>query len=154
MRTGISFDVHPLDPSRPLWLAGLHWPDHAGLSGHSDGDVAAHVVAESLLSATGLGDLGSIFGVADPKRAAITGEQMLQEVAKLIADAGFKIENVAVQIICQSPKISERRLEAQAGLTNALGAPVHLSATSTDGLGFIGRGEGIGAIASALVSES
>lgn len=153
MRTGISLDVHPLDPARPLWLAGLHWPDHAGLAGHSDGDVAAHVVAESLLSATGIGDLGSIFGVADPARAAITGEQMLKEVAALVANAGFKIENVAVQIICQSPKISQRRLEAQTVLSAALGATVTVTATSTDGLGFTGRGEGIAAIASALVSE-
>lgn len=152
MRTGISLDVHPFDPDRPLWLAGLNWPDHPGLSGHSDGDVAAHVVAESLLSATGLGDLGTIFGVADPVNEAITGEQMLQQVAKLVSDAGYKIENVAVQIICQSPKISSRRLEAQQALTNALGAPVNLSATSTDGLGFTGRSEGIAAIASALVS--
>lgn len=152
MRTGISLDVHPLDQSRPLWLAGLHWPDHAGLSGHSDGDVAAHVVAEALLSATGLGDLGTIFGVADPTNEAITGAQILQQVAKLVFDAGFKIENVAVQVICQSPKISTRRLEAQAALTAALGAQVSLTATSTDGLGFTGRGEGIAAIASALVS--
>lgn len=152
MRTGISLDVHPLDQSRPLWLAGLHWPDHAGLSGHSDGDVAAHVVAEALLSATGLGDLGTIFGVADPTNEAITGVQILQQVAKLVFDAGFKIENVAVQVICQSPKISTRRLEAQAALTAALGAQVSLTATSTDGLGFTGRGEGIAAIASALVS--
>jgi 2-C-methyl-D-erythritol 2,4-cyclodiphosphate synthase len=152
VRTGISLDVHPLDQSRPLWLAGLHWPDHAGLSGHSDGDVAAHVVAEALLSATGLGDLGTIFGVADPTNEAITGAQILQQVAKLVFDAGFKIENVAVQVICQSPKISTRRLEAQAALTAALGAQVSLTATSTDGLGFTGRGEGIAAIASALVS--
>lgn len=153
MRTGISLDVHPLDQSRPLWLAGLHWPDHAGLSGHSDGDVAAHVVAEAVLSATGLGDLGTIFGVADPANEAITGAQMLQQVAKLVADAGYKIENVAVQVICQSPKISTRRLEAQEVLSKALGAQVNLTATSTDGLGFTGRGEGIAAIASALVSE-
>lgn len=153
MRTGISLDVHPLDPERPLWLAGLHWPDHQGLSGHSDGDVAAHVVAESLLSATGLGDLGTIFGVADPANAAITGEAILRKVAQLVFDAGFKIENVAVQIICQSPKISDRRLEAQQALTAAIGAPVNLTATSTDGLGFTGRGEGIAAIATALVSE-
>lgn len=153
MRTGISLDVHPFDPDRPLWLAGLNWPDHPGLSGHSDGDVAAHVVAESLLSATGLGDLGTIFGVSDPVNEAITGKQMLQQVAKLVSDAGYKIENVAVQIICQSPKISSRRLEAQQALTNALGAPVNLTATSTDGLGFTGRSEGIAAIASALVSE-
>jgi 2-C-methyl-D-erythritol 2,4-cyclodiphosphate synthase len=154
VRTGISLDVHPLDPSRPLWLGCLSWPDHPGLAGHSDGDVAAHVAAEALLSAAGLGDLGSIFGVADPARAAITGSEMLGEVATLIANAGFKIENVAVQIICQSPKISTRRLEAQAAMTAALGAPVSLTATSTDGLGFTGRGEGIAAIASALVSAN
>ena len=153
MRTGISLDVHPLDPSRPLWLGCLSWPDHAGLSGHSDGDVAAHVVAESLLSAAGLGDLGSIFGVADPANAAITGSQMLQQVATLIAAAGYQIENVAVQIICKSPNISARRAESQTAMTAALGAPVNLTATSTDGLGFTGRGEGIAAIASALVSE-
>lgn len=152
MRTGISLDVHPLDPSRPLWLGCLSWPDHPGLAGHSDGDVAAHVAAEALLSAAGLGDLGSIFGVDDPARAAITGAEMLREVATLISNAGFKVENVAVQIICQSPKISARRVEAQTAMSAALGAPVSLSATSTDGLGFTGRGEGIAAIASALVS--
>ena len=153
MQTGISIDVHPLDPSRPLWLAGILWPNHSGLSGHSDGDVAAHVVAESLLSATGLGDLGSIFGVADAANHNITGVEILQQVAILVAEAGFEIENVAVQIICQTPKISDRRIEAQTALTNALGAQVNLTATSTDGLGFTGRGEGIAAIASALVSK-
>ncbi|MFZ9284160.1 MAG: 2-C-methyl-D-erythritol 2,4-cyclodiphosphate synthase [Candidatus Nanopelagicales bacterium] len=153
MRTGLSLDVHPFDPARPLWLAGLLWPDHPGLSGDSDGDVVAHVIAESLLSATGLGDLGSIFGVGKTARTGITGADMLREVANLISDAGFKIENVAVQVICQTPKISDRRLEAQTVLTEALGAIVNLTATSTDGLGFTGRKEGIAAIASALVSE-
>jgi 2-C-methyl-D-erythritol 2,4-cyclodiphosphate synthase len=123
------------------------------LSGDSDGDVVAHVIAESLLSATGLGDLGSIFGVGKTARTGITGADMLREVANLIGDAGFKIENVAVQVICQTPKISDRRLEAQTVLTEALGAIVNLTATSTDGLGFTGRKEGIAAIASALVSE-
>jgi 2-C-methyl-D-erythritol 2,4-cyclodiphosphate synthase len=131
----------------------LLWPDHPGLNGDSDGDVVAHVIAESLLSATGLGDLGSIFGVGKTARTGITGAEMLREVANLISDAGFKIENVAVQVICQTPKISDRRLEAQTVLTEALGAIVNLTATSTDGLGFTGRKEGIAAIASALVSE-
>ena len=153
MQTGISLDVHPFDSSRPLWLAGLQWPNHPGLSGHSDGDVAAHVVAEAVLSAAGLGDLGTIFAVADPNRAGISGKEILSEVRQLIANAGYQIENVAVQIICQTPKISDRRLEAQEVLTDALGAQVNLTATSTDGLGFTGRGEGIAAIATALVSK-
>jgi 2-C-methyl-D-erythritol 2,4-cyclodiphosphate synthase len=153
VQTGISLDVHPFDSSRPLWLAGLQWPNHPGLSGHSDGDVAAHVVAEAVLSAAGLGDLGTIFAVADPNRAGISGKEILSEVRQLIANAGYQIENVAVQIICQTPKISDRRLEAQEVLTDALGAQVNLTATSTDGLGFTGRGEGIAAIATALVSK-
>jgi 2-C-methyl-D-erythritol 2,4-cyclodiphosphate synthase len=149
--TGISLDAHPFAEDRPLWLGCLLWPDEKGLSGHSDGDVVAHVVCEALLSATGLGDLGSVFGVDKPENKNITGTNMLKQISQLISEAGFKIENVAVQVICQKPAIAPRRLESQTVLTQALGSPVHLTATSTDGMGFTGRSEGIAAIASALV---
>ena len=156
LRVGVGTDAHAFssDTSRQLWLAGIHWPDVVGVDGHSDGDVAAHAICDALLSATGLGDLGSNFGVSDPQYSGASGASLLKETLTRITSAGFTINNVSVQVVCNKPKIGPRRAEAIAALSSALGgAPVSVTATSTDGLGFTGEGKGISAIATALVAK-
>ena len=156
MRVGVGTDAHAFssDSSRPLWLAGIHWPDVVGVDGHSDGDVAAHAICDALFSATGLGDLGSNFGVSDPQYSGASGATLLAETFTRISKAGYAINNVVVQIVCNKPKIGPRRAEAINALSRALGgAPVSVTATSTDGLGFTGEGKGISAIATALVAR-
>jgi 2-C-methyl-D-erythritol 2,4-cyclodiphosphate synthase len=154
-RTGIGIDVHAYDdephPDAVLHLAGLAWPGERPLAGHSDADVAAHAAADALLSAAGIGDLGSNFGTAEPQWAGAAGTALLAEAARRVRAAGFEIGNVAVQVVGNRPRIGQRRDEAESALSSAAGAPVTVSATTSDGLGLTGRGEGVAAIATALV---
>lgn len=152
-RVGNGIDVHAVsdDPAREMWLAGLHFPDDIGLSGHSDGDAVAHAACDALFSAAGIGDLGTHFGVDRPEFAGASGVSLIAEAARLVREAGFEIGNVSVQFVGRRPRFAARREEANAVLSEAIGAPVSVIATTSDGLGYEGEGKGVTAYATALV---
>ncbi|WP_399552960.1 2-C-methyl-D-erythritol 4-phosphate cytidylyltransferase [uncultured Leifsonia sp.] len=150
-RIGFGTDTHAFDPAAELWLAGLHWPGEQGLAGHSDGDAVAHAIVDALLAAAGLGDIGGVFGTGDPRFSGAHGEVFLRETRRLVEAEGYRIGNISVQLVGNRPKFAPRRQEAEALLSELLGAPVAVSATTTDGLGFTGRGEGVAAFATALL---
>ena len=152
LRTGIGTDVHALREGVEMHCAGLHFPDEpVGLAGHSDGDVAAHALCDALLGAAGLGDMGSNYGTREPRWAGASGVSFLTETARRLASAGWRPVNAGVQVIGQHPRMTARRAEAERVLSEALGAPVSVSATTTDRLGALGRDEGVAAVATALI---
>ena len=155
-RTGIGVDVHRFsaDAEKPLFLGTIEWPGVPGLDGHSDGDAVSHAVVDALLSAAGLGDIGSNFGIDRPEFAGANGAVFLTETVRLLAKAGYRPVNVSVELIGNRPKVSTQREAAELAMTALIGAPVSFAATTTDGLGFLGNDQGVAAVASALITAT
>ncbi|KQQ51829.1 bifunctional 2-C-methyl-D-erythritol 4-phosphate cytidylyltransferase/2-C-methyl-D-erythritol 2,4-cyclodiphosphate synthase [Plantibacter sp. Leaf314] len=153
IRTGIGIDVHAFAEAGELHLAGLSWPGERALAGHSDGDAVAHAIVDALLSAAGLGDIGSMFGTDDPRFAGARGSVFLEAAVERLRAAGYEVVNVAVQLVGNRPRFAPRRLEAESVLGALVGGPVSIAATTTDSLGFTGRGEGVTAVATALIER-
>ena len=155
IRTASAIDVHAFsdDATRPLFLACLQWEGECGLEGHSDADCAAHAAADALLMASGIGELGTVFGTDQPQWAGASGTALLREAVRLVCEAGWAISNVSVQIIAQRPRFAPRKHEAEEAMSAVVGAPVSVAATTSDYLGFIGRREGIAALASVLITR-
>lgn len=154
LRIGQGIDVHRLEQGVPLAVAGLSWPDSpVGLAGHSDGDVVLHAICDALLSAAGLGDLGSNFGTAEPQWTGAASHDLLAETLRRVRGAGWEVVNVAAQLIGNVPKIGPRRIEAEHAIAERHQIVVSISATTTDGLGLTGRGEGLAATATALLTR-
>lgn len=151
LRVGTAFDAHQIQAGKECWIAGVLHPDYNGCEGHSDGDVVSHAIVDAVLSAAGLGDLGSFVGVGRPEYDGVRGAQLLQELKQLMEAHGHTIINASAQLIAQTPKMAAVREECERALSEALGAPVSVSATTTDHMGFTGSGEGRAAIATALV---
>ncbi|RKR75355.1 2-C-methyl-D-erythritol 2,4-cyclodiphosphate synthase [Frondihabitans australicus] len=151
-RVGLGVDVHAFDPASPLRLGTLDFPGEPGLKGHSDGDAVAHAIVDALLSAAGEGDIGSRFGTDDPRYAGAAGRVFLEATLEILEGRGASIGSVGVQVVGNRPRLAKRRGEMEAALSRILRAPVSVSATTTDGLGFTGRGEGLAAIATAVVT--
>jgi 2-C-methyl-D-erythritol 2,4-cyclodiphosphate synthase len=154
LRIGIGTDVHRLVPGRSMRIAGLDWPgEESGPEGHSDGDVVLHAVCDALLSAASLGDLGSNFGTAEPEWAGAAGNALLAETLARVRADGWEVANVAVQLIGNRPQLGSRSTEAEQALAATHGILVSISAPTTDGLGLTGRGEGLAAVATALLTR-
>ena len=153
VRVGQGFDVHRFsdDPSRPLVLGGCVFEGHVGLHGHSDADAVAHAVADALLGAAGLGDIGQHFPDTDPRWAGANSIALLEHVVSLVVAQGWAIGNVDCSVICESPKLAPHRDEMQRRLSGAVGAPVSVKGRRAEGLGAIGRSEGIACFAVAVL---
>lgn len=155
MRIGLGFDVHRFsdDPNRPLILAGVNFPGEPGLVGHSDADLVSHACTDAILGASGLGDIGTHFPDTDEMWAGANSLNLLAQAVSLVSQAGFKVVNVDCVVVAERPKISPHRLEMQSRLSEVIGAPTSVKASRAEGLGAIGRVEGIACWATALVNS-
>ncbi len=154
MRTGIGYDVHKLVPNRKLILGGVEIPFTKGLIGHSDADVLVHAICDALLGAAGLGDIGLHFPDTDPAYKDISSMKLLVRTCEMLKNKNFSISNVDTTIFVEAPKISDYRDDMQMKLSEAMGLDtlcVNIKATTTEGLGMIGKGEGISAMAIVLL---